>query len=355
METTALIEASPETHVMANALLAYTREKIPHGILEPEVNHIVISSAHGTAPHSAGKGHPFDGRHPALTPIGGGGVRLECFPSRNLCFHYASLIATFLALNKRRDSVSIQLLLPEPSLTERVLRNSNLRRLGPVHIAIIGHVHHLEGLCDGQWEGDMDESSHENIFRWKKFKTPAGRSVALIGCLEKLWGDASQHLVKVLAQLSQVQRVVYIAKAGALNERYSSNEWIATGETAFLDGEQITWHSPLTKALEISNKVASGPVATVTTTLCEDKGWLRDWSPRATWVDCEIGYIAKASNELGISFGFLHIVSDNLCTVGGEDLSNEDSDHVVQKRILLYNEIVRILDAFLSRESDLPS
>lgn len=283
-------------------------------------------------------------------------IRLDCFPTRNLCLHFASVIATYLALNERRDpSITIELALPKPALTEQVLHQSNLPRLGPIHTAIIGHVHHLEDLADGAWEGGEDERSEGNIFRWKKFSSvPAGKPVALIGCSEKIWGDACYYLIQALSQLSGVQRVVYIAKAGALSEEYASNEWIATGEAAHLGDTRIAWTSPLKEALQDSRRTAWGPVATVATTLCEDQEWLRTWSPRVKWVDCEIGYMAKASNELGISFGFLHIVSDNLCTPGGEDLSNEDEPRVVEKRKPLYKEIVRILSVFLSQEADLP-
>lgn len=104
----------------------------------------------------------------------------------------------------------------------------------------------------------------------------------------------------------------------------------------------------------VETTTASGLVATVATTLCEDQEWLRTLSSRAKWVDCEIGDMAKASNELGISFRFLHVVSDNLCTPGGDDLSDEDTPRVIEKRKPLYKEIVSILRVFLSQEASLP-
>jgi hypothetical protein len=259
-------------------------------------------------------------------------------------------------MNGRRDLVTIKLEPPEPILAEQALYNTNLRHLGPVHTAIIGHVHQLEDLAHGPWEGEgNNELGKESIFRWKRFSSsPAGISVALIGCLEKIWGDASYHFLYTLSRLLQVQRVIYIAKAGALSEKYPSNEWIATGETAYLGETRITWKSPLTAALQDSRVTAYGPVATVATTLCENQAWLSSWSPRVKWVDCEIGYMAKASNELGISFGYLHVVSDNLRTTGGGDLTNEDMDDVVDKRKSLYKEMVRVLGVFLSQDMDVP-
>lgn len=64
-------------------------------------------------------------------------------------------------------------------------------------------------------------------------------------------------------------------------------------------------------------------------------------------MDCEVSFIAEAAVELGIDFGFLHIVSDTLDEPHEENLSNEESDIIVTKQKGLYEEIVKVLIVFM--------
>jgi hypothetical protein len=213
--------------------------------------------------------------------------------------------------------------------------------MGHADIAIIGDVDYLSSLCSAPWQGGSE--SEDGLFRWSKFESCSGKVVALVGCVEKIWGDAGGHLIRALRALSGVGCVIYVAKAGSLAKEYSANEMIATGEHAFLGEESIFWESPLETALSASTKVARGSIVTVSTLLCETQQWLHHWNPKVQWVDCEVAYMAKSAVEEGIHFGYLHIISDNLHCMGGEDLSNEESDKVLAKRKILYEDITRII------------
>ncbi|GAW16178.1 hypothetical protein ANO14919_056010 [Xylariales sp. No.14919] len=278
-------------------------------------------------------------------------IHLSCFPSRNLMLHYASSVATYLSLCGRDPSI-VHLSFPDPDHTVRLIRESNLRTIGQIDLAIVGNINNLTGLAGltDHWEGF--DGSEYSIFRWQKLISSKGQTVALIGCLEQLWGDTGGHFLRALYTHLNVKCVIYIAKCGSLSKEYTSNEWIATGTQAFFEGDVIQWSSPLDSVLDASKKVARGPIVTVPTPLCETQDWLSEWSPKATWVDCEVGFMAKAAVELGVEFGFLLVVSDNLCKIGGENLSNEESDTVSRKRKVLYDEMLKILNALIFR-SDL--
>lgn len=221
--------------------------------------------------------------------------------------------------------------LPRPEHAAEVIHKSNLWCIGHVDLAIFGDIHHLEGLLGSTWQGD-GRSKHD-IFRWKTRTTAKGKRVALIGCLEKIWGEAGSHIIQTLHGHSRVKHVVYVAKAGSLSAKYHPNEWIATGgDCVNVANETIQWRNPLEEASAASTRIARGSIVTVPSTLCETHNWLQEWSSKAVWVDCEVSFIAEAAVELGIDFGFLHIVSDTLDEPHEENLSNEESDIIVTKR-----------------------
>ncbi|KAI9167884.1 hypothetical protein HJFPF1_04025 [Paramyrothecium foliicola] len=358
MATTLIADAIPitattESHVMGRALDQYVTPKV-HPDLKNEslqsLRHIRVTGAirrHPPARIASSERHrPLDFRRPTTTWIDPSRVQLNCFPSQTLVLHYASLLGTYLAL-RGRDPEIVSVDLPEPGQTARFLLETNLSSIGKADVAIIGDVDYLGGICDGPWNGS-GESEHD-LFRWKKFTSPKGKVIALVGCVEKIWGEAGEHMIRTISAHSGTTCIIYVAKAGCLSEGYTSNEWIATGDHAYLGEELVTWENPLDAVLSLSNRVVHGAIVTVPTLLCETHEWLRKWSPQTLWVDCEVAYMAKSAVELGIGFGFLHIVSDNLRHMGAEDLTNEESDTVMKKRQKLYEEITRILIALISQ------
>ncbi|KFA52576.1 hypothetical protein S40293_11201 [Stachybotrys chartarum IBT 40293] len=332
--------ANSETHVMRRSLVAYVNHKVHASFANKDITSILVSGS--LQKRSSSPDGQFDCRRPVVSNISPTEIRLDCFPSQNLCFHYASLVGTYLSLNNRNPSI-VRLSPPGLGSASDILNASNLQDLGHVDIAIIGHVHHLEQLSPGPWSGQRSDAEYE-IFRWRTFVSASGKTIALLGCLEKIWGDASYNLIHSIHAQSGIGCVIYIAKAGALSAKHHANEWIASGQDAYLEGEHIKWRSPLMEILRESQKVATGTVVTVPTTLCETHEWLDKWSPKADWVDCEIGYMATASIELGIEFGFLHIISDNLHHSDGEGLHNEETPVILEKRRLLYHDIMKILE-----------
>ncbi len=54
--------------------------------------------------------------------------------------------------------------------------------------------------------------------------------------------------------------------------------------------------------------------------------------------------MAKVSLELGVRFGFLHVVSDNLSREGLEGLVDERKATIVADRVKLLEEVDRVLE-----------
>ncbi|CAI6093571.1 unnamed protein product [Clonostachys chloroleuca] len=342
------MQANPKDHVMGNSLKRYVKQKLPPDIFNETLERITVTpvSRCRDPPQSNPAIEQLDSRRPEGYFSAPRDFHLACFPSENLVFHYASLAATYRSISGQNPDI-VRITLQKESHIKRVLFESNLRHIGKIDTVIFGDVQHLQRIHRGQWEGAG--ASHHDIFRWSKCINSRNQTVVLLGCLERIWGDTGYHLLEVLKELSNIKCAIYIAKAGSLPLEFEANQWIATGDEAFLEGEIIRWASPLQKAVQYAKEVVQGAIVTVKTPLCETREWFEEWSPKASWVDCEAGYVAKAAKEHGISFGYLHIISDNLQVVDGEDLSNEDLDSVVSKRGILYDKISDILDTFMSQ------
>lgn len=331
---------------MGRSLVPYITQHVHPDFQSTPITRIVVTGSPQW--YSQFSNAEIDSLRPTVSWTDPTTIRLSCFPSRSLILHYASTVATYFGLFGRNPGI-VYISFPEPDHTARLIRESNLQAIGQLDLAIIGSVNNLTGLTGltGHWQG-VDGSEY-SMFRWQKLISSKGQTVALIGCLEQLWGDTGDHFLRALCTYLNVKRIIYIAKCGSLSKEYASNEWIATGSEAILEGDVIQWSSPLDSVLDVSTKVARGPIVTVPTPLCETQDWLSEWSPKVTWVDCEVGFMAKAAVELGVEFGYLHVVSDNLCETGGENLSNEDEDTVSTKRKVLYDEILKILDVLIFR------
>ena len=67
--------------------------------------------------------------------------------------------------------------------------------------------------------------------------------------------------------------------------------------------------------------------------LDETREWFDQHKSNVRFVDPEIGWAAKACQDNGIWFSYLHLVTDNLYGNFLEDLTNERDDKVIEKRL----------------------
>jgi hypothetical protein len=349
MDANLLYIGALDTHTMGQSLRQYVNQKIHPDLQDASLCQILVVGSLLRPPDARVSpfephGLPLNFRRPTTSIINKNAIRLNCFPSNAMIVHYASLVTTYLSL-REMDCMIVQPVLIDPDETAKLIHKSNIRALGQTDIVIVGDVHYLKELTGDQWEGDS--GSVRDIFRWQKFVSSKGKSVALLGCLDQLWGEMGHHLIDALRLRAGARCVVYIGKTGSLCSEYAPNEWIATGDHFFIGDESLKWHNPLKQALVGSTRVIEGPIVTIPTPLCETQEWLKKW-PNTSWVDCEVGYMARVAKKSGVRFGFLHIVSDNLHDASGENLSNEDLEAVKIKRQILYVEIERIIKLLIS-------
>ena len=343
--------ASVKTHTMGNSLIEYLRMKVHPDIQNKVWSRIVVQGIHDRDPSKAcistieKTDKSFNWQRPTTFEEDSQTIRLQCFPGVDYVKHYAAITATYLSLIGEAAG-SVHYALPSESECMRPLLDSNLERMGPVDVAIVGYVQ-FETLAQGPWEGgDSNE-----LFAWRIVESPKGYRVAFLGCRICFWGDIGGNVVRALQILNHAKCVLYVGKLGSLRAEHSPNRWLATGCQSFVHNRLVTWKNPLEYLVRDSPSIVRGVHCSLGSVLDETKEWLREAQEECDFVDPEIGQMAKASLEGGTEFGYLHIVSDNLAGKYIHDLSNERLGAVLDSRRTLLGEVEDILRRFLDQWS----
>ena len=355
------IISNPSSHTMLTSLFEYVRQKMHQDILSQEWNEIIVRGEYSRTPPRARladcekRDKLFNWHRPTATILGPGVLALNCFPGVDYTEHYASLVATYLALTGQNPAL-VKCQMPEPSRCREIFRTSNLKELGDVDVMVIGYVDQMRAVAGGEWQSGITRGSGGGdgvVFSWQKktISGPDGKSkaVAYLASMPSFWGDISYHLVHALHEFNRPKCLVYLGKAGSLQAEILPNEWLVTGAGSLVRGELIEWGNVLERECQTSEVVALGNMVTVSSPLCESFDWLEENKGQASWVDCEVGHIAKACKETGTQFGYLHIVSDNVSGRHDENLANEQTSIVRIKRRKLFDEMQTILEGFLMR------
>ena len=335
---------------MGGSLKGYLDMKVHPDVQKKVWAHIIVEGIHERDPSKAcistdeKPGKPFNWQRPTTfkSEDDPETIRLQCFPGEDYVRHYAAITATYLSL-KGEAPDSVQYTLPSPSSCLQPLRESNLEKMGQVDVAIVGYVNAFEKLAPGDWVDNDDNK----LFSWKTVETRKGYRVAFLGCRICFWGDIGGHLVRVLQELNGVKCVIYVGKVGSLRAEHPPNQRLATGCQSYVNGEPVTWKSPLEDLVQDSASVVRGVHCSSGSVLDETEDWLRGARDRCDFVDPEIGKMAQASLAGGTQFGYLHIISDNLARKYEHDLSNERLDVVRDGRRKLLGEVEEVLGRFI--------
>ena len=344
--------ASVETHTMGDSLTEYLRMKVHPDIQKGVWSRIIVEGIHERDPSKASispiekTDKLFNWQRPTTSVVDPQTLRLQCFPGVDYVKHYAAITATYLSL-KGEAPDSVRYILPSKSECLQPLLCSNLQEMGPVDIVIVGYVHAFEKLVQGRWE--CEDSS--KLFAWRKTLNPRGYRVAFLGCRICFWGDIGGNVIRALQELNGAKCVIYVGKLGSLRAEHSPNQWLATGCQSFVHNELVTWRNPLEHLVHDSPSVVRGVHCSLGSVLDETKEWLRETQLKCDFVDPEIGQMAKSSLDVGVEFGYLHIISDNLARKYEHDLSNERLKAVVDGRKRLLGEVEDVLDRFLKQWS----
>jgi len=326
------MENKTDFHSMEDSLFQYLGIKIHHLIESKRFDRIVIQGNYDRDYFPSLKEKTdkmFNWKRPTAM-IDGNDLIINCFPGFDYVLHYALIKYYYYYINNKEIPKIIIRFPNRDKLQDKILFK-DLWNLKDCDLVVLGYVDKLVEDFP-PWEGSGD-------FLWKKFNI-SGKNVAIVGCKFSYWGDIAGRVVKYLAENGNRQ-VVYIGKLGSLNKNHVPNESLATGNQSYVSGEMIQWENPFEGYS--SDILKKGRHYSSPSILLETKKWLNDNQDKYDFVDPEIGHMAKSANKCGISFGYIHIISNNLNKDYKEDLSNERNINVIRKRTILMGEIKKAL------------
>ena len=366
-------------------LIDYMEPKVHHLLKQRDWERVIVVGKYARggkniASESERRGKGFNWQRPTAEIIDDDTIQINCFPSENYVKHHAKLIAKYFKFKKlRRSPVAIFISIFDRMLVrhvvdaslssldiQRLKQNtddfrshasdifdmSNLRELGKTEIIVLGYLDTCPDrvIDKNPLLSKIKITDEGKQFSWHKYHTPNGTSVAYLGCAHALWGQCVSELMNTLRNLCSVQRLLYVGKAGSLNETIASNEYLATGNVCDVDAsleEHFKTVTTQSSTLFSSDSVQRGDLVSVASPLCEDEAWYEKNRKKYRWVDCETAYIARALHFSGVDFAYLHVVSDNLGKQYSENLANEDDEVVQDKRTKLFEEIDRHIEEYV--------
>lgn len=257
---------------------------------------------------------------------------VSCFPGSDYLYHYANLLKYYFESQKKQKLISY--FDTSPTLIHTSFDNTNIHSIPDAEIIIFGNVDRLKIFENDEFEGDGD-------FMWKIGRI-GKKSVMLLGCKFSIWGDLSYYLIQNLSHKISFDVFIYIGKLGSLNEKIEPNKYLATGKSSWIDGTEITWDNVF-ESIHINQEfVVTGGHVTCRSVMDETNENISIYQERGDFIDPEIGNMAKASNELGKQFSYLHIISDNVAKKHAQNLSNERKTEVRENRVKLFDLISEI-------------
>lgn len=329
----------PGRHTMSrDRLLRYLEIKVHHLIQDQQWDSIrVIGDYDRTAVVSRYEksGKLFNTERPTAT-VHGRDLVVKAFPGADYVQHYALIIATYLAMTGRpTDTVTCQP--PGQDECRTALDALDLKLNGDLVIVGWGLTHLAS--ADGEW-------TRGSGCAWQRSEVE-GRRVVYLGFHHSIWSDVAGRVVTRLAELG-ASDVVYIGKVGSLTPGVKPNTWLATGGTSLVRGELVTWDDFFGDYAAAQNGVVSGLHVSSPSVLLENQEWLARHTASYAFVDPEIGSMGAAARRAGITFGYLHVISNNLTARYPADLSNERHRDVLRRRAVLIGRIRAIISGRLA-------
>lgn len=348
-------EATVKTHTMGGSLPRYLEIKVHQAALEKAYDNIVVRgdyrrySADSIPFNGEKRDKPFNWERPTAH-VRGNTLYIECFPGYDHIEHYAEIISAYLRIREQQGdnltpSHKVTFIPASCSDTQTALRTTNMDQFPGrgVDTVILGLVWHLPRLTgDAQWSGN-------GAWQWI-LRSFGERRVAFLGFRPAFWGDISGEVVHYLASHFGVKQVIYLGKLGALKPYVKPNRYLATGGESLVHGRMVEWDNVLESS--VGRRAASwtiiGTHVTLGSVLHETKRWHAELVQDVDFVDPEIGMMAQAAVRGGVSYAYLHMITDNLGQRYDEDLSNERTDGVLEKRSRLHQLVEDVLEDHLS-------
>ncbi|KAH8655525.1 hypothetical protein BX600DRAFT_482976 [Xylariales sp. PMI_506] len=327
-------DATVENHTMGASLPRYLDLKVHQAVLERAYEGITDK--------------PFNWQRPTAR-VANNHLYIECFPGYDHVEHYSEIVATYLNIRK---SLGDTLTAPSKvyfqaascSDTQAALKDTNIREFPKgINTVVLGLVHRLDRLTGPvDWTGD-------GCFAWAVRQFNSG-TVAFVGFRPSFWGDIAGEVVHYLASQCGVREILYFGKLGSVKKGLRPNTWLATGGQSNVRGQVVQWENAIENSVArlAQSYAITGNHITLGSVLHETKDWLATLPGSIDFVDPEVGMMGQAAVRSGISFGYLHIISDNVAEKYEEDLSNERMHSVLLRRSKLYEAAQEVLGHHLS-------
>jgi hypothetical protein len=348
--------ANVQNHTMGDSLPRYLQIKVHEAALERAYDEIIVCGAYrryaiDSIPFEGEKrDKPFNWERPTAR-VEGDTLYIECFPGYDHIEHYAEIVSVYLAICEQRGdkltpSRNVSFLPASCSDTRTALAATNLDQFPGqgVDTGILGLVWHLPRLTDAmEWAG-------AGAWQWI-VRTFGSRRVAFLGFRPAFWGDISGEVVHYLASRFGVKEVIYLGKLGALKPHVKPNTSLATGGKSLVNGRIVEWENTLQASVgrRASDSTIVGAHVTLGSVLHETKSWHAELVDEVDFVDPEIGQMSQAAVRSGVRYGYLHMITDNLGRHYEEDLSNERTEGVLEKRARLHRLVEDVLEDHLVR------
>jgi len=329
---TPLVIDDPSQHTMGGSLLKYVETRTHEFVDELKYQSIRVIGLYDrkvSASRKEKRDKPENWQRPTARLISGE-LQICCFPGKAYVFHYASLIATYLALTNR-DPTIVKLALPSDKESKVAISQSNYSILEPTDVLVVGSgISHLTSPINFR-DYDTFQAKQELLSK---------HSVTWLMVKHSFWGDIAYWIGAELASRG-FPLIIFVGKLGSLNPQHVPNETLATGNQSTIGGEDLVWDNLF--ATTKVHEVANGSHITLPSVLQETLDWRSSNSLKYTFVDPEIGNMSSGVLSNDSHFSYLHIVSDNLSRQFSEDLSNERSGKIPQKRVGMYRKISSVL------------
>ncbi|MFB6181686.1 MAG: NUDIX hydrolase [Candidatus Magasanikbacteria bacterium] len=326
-----------ENHAMEDALERYTRKKIHHEIKENnnQISSIKIIGNHDRSTKvykDEKRDKKFNHQRPTCF-LEEDNLYLCCFPGKDYVYHYAKLVKYYTELENL--DITVSYLPPSDQAVKKEFLSTNITEIPDADVVIFGNIDRIGLFENKEFKGKGD-------FEWKK-GVINNKEVLLLGCKFSIWGDNGYQLIKNLDSVCNFSTFIYTGKLGVLNSDIKPNKYLATGDSSIVNKGEIEWNNLFDQQPNQKENILQGKHFTCRSVMDETKDKINSIKEKVSFIDPEIGNMAKAAQEFDKNFSYLHVISDNVINHQRENLSNERTRNIREKRDKLFNEIGEII------------
>ena len=332
-----VVISDPREHSMGASMFRYVQSRVHEFVDEASYRRVVVLGSYNRSIHISSKEKidKLENWQRPTAEIRGDELLVHCFPGRGYVFHYGSLIATHLSLTGR-DPDLVRIELPTTAQSAVEIDRLGYSSLRASHTLVVASGNEMLAPQGAVW---VDHGA----FLTRR-ELVGSQFVTWLAVKHSFWGDIAFHMGRALA-VAGFSRIIFVGKLGSLVPEHKPNVTLVTGSSSSIDGKTLAW-SNLFDALRPGDVIA-GRHVTLPSVLQETIEWVAAHRGDYDYVDPEIGNFAAGVLEIGSSFSYLHLVSDNLSKKYEHDLSNERAEVVRVRRREGYTRIAEILGATL--------